>query len=88
MNMSSETVAFLDVQVNHITKDVRHIIIRCFQKTGQRYEIFSKHSQTVKNFLFQHFPLHGLHLLVIGKMVQCLKRTARRLVAKTCRDIE
>jgi hypothetical protein len=29
-------VAFLDVQVNHITKDVGHINNKVFQKTAQR----------------------------------------------------
>ena len=32
MNNLSETIAFLDVQVNHITKDVGHIINGAFKK--------------------------------------------------------
>ena len=32
----SETVSFLDVQVNHITKDVGHINNKVLSKTAQR----------------------------------------------------
>jgi hypothetical protein len=39
-NAKSETIAFLDVQVYHITKDVGHINNKVLSKTLQRYGIF------------------------------------------------
>lgn len=36
----SEPIAFLNVQVNHITKDVRHINNKVLSKTVQRYGVF------------------------------------------------
>lgn len=35
-NILSETVAFLDVQIYHITKDVEHINNKVLLKNGQR----------------------------------------------------
>ena len=39
-NILSETVAFLDVQIYHITKDVGHINNKVLSKTVQRYGVF------------------------------------------------
>lgn len=36
----SETVAFLDVQVNHITKDVAHINNKVLSKNGSKVVFF------------------------------------------------
>jgi len=49
----SETVSFLDVQVNHITKDVGHINNKVLSKNGSKIGIFSV-SQTLsaRFFLF------------------------------------
>ena len=40
MNMPSETIALLDVQVNHITKDVGHIKNGAFKKRFKDKDFF------------------------------------------------
>jgi len=40
LKVVSEPVAFLDVQVNHITRDVGHINNKVLSKTVQRYGVF------------------------------------------------
>ena len=49
----SEPIAFLDVQVNHITKEVGHINNKVLSKTVQRYEVFLvSQAVSVSFFLF------------------------------------
>ena len=50
MNVLLETVAFLDVQVNHITKDVGHINNKVFQKTLKDSVFFAIAKRHGKNF--------------------------------------
>ena len=46
----SEPIAFLDVQVNHITKDVGHINNKVFQKTLKDSVFFAIAKRHGKNF--------------------------------------
>ena len=40
-NAKSETIAFLDVQINHITKNVGHINNKVLSKNGSKIRKFS-----------------------------------------------